>query len=196
MIELLIFAFFLSVICFASYAWGNVRLFQHRLQRPVQMKFINGMGVLFFGAQLLSIFLGRPIALLAAFGFALYIVAFCLFWWAVPYARAAKLNVAFTPTQPTELLTRGPYRYIRHPFYASYFCYWIAGVVISRQPWLLLSVVCMGSFYIFAILREEQEFKQVPLADLYIAYALVTGCLFPRLLRRNIWARRAKVGIH
>lgn len=176
-------ALVLSVVCFASYGWANLRLFDHRGGLPLQMKFINGMGVAFFLAQLLSIARAKPIAWFSALGFCLYAVAFWLFWWAVPFARSARLNVAFTITQPSTLLTEGPYRFIRHPFYASYFSYWSAGILVSRQVWLLLSLICMGAFYISAILREEREFRRGPLQLLYAAYAKDTGCLFPRVVR-------------
>ncbi|MGD0907800.1 MAG: isoprenylcysteine carboxylmethyltransferase family protein [Candidatus Acidiferrales bacterium] len=171
------------VACFASYTWATVWLFQYPKGQPMQMKLIGAMGVMFFIAQLFAIVRTTPSGCVADLGLFLYALAFFIFWWAVPYARRAMLNVAFTATQPARLLTDGPYRYIRHPFYASYFAFWIAGVLVSLRPWLLLSVVCMGSFYSLAIRQEETEFRQGPLRDAYKAYELATGKLLPRLIR-------------
>ena len=140
---------------------------------------------MFFIAQLFAIDRANAVGWVADLGLFLYALAFFTFWWAVPYARRAMLNIAFTPTQPARLLKEGPYRYVRHPFYASYFAFWIAGVFVSRQPWLLLSVVCMGGFYVYAIRQEEHEFTQGSLREPYGAYAIVTGRIFPRLIRRR-----------
>lgn len=82
------------------------------------------------------------------------------------------------------LLTQGPYRYIRHPFYASYLAFWAGGVLVSSELFLLLSVVGMGLFYILAMRQEEQEFRQGSLRDAYKVYSQNTGKILPRLLRR------------
>jgi protein-S-isoprenylcysteine O-methyltransferase Ste14 len=139
-----------SLVCFASYTWAIVVLFHRPERLPVQMKFSSAAALIFFSAQLFGIVRAKPLEWVAFIGFLFYAVAMSLFWWAVPYARDAALNIAFTPTQPRKLLAEGPYKYVRHPFYSSYCAFWIAGVLASLQPWLLLSVICMGGFYIFA----------------------------------------------
>ena len=77
------------------------------------------------------------------------------------------------------LLVDGPYAYVRHPFYASYLLYWVAGAFISN--WLWASVFVMGCLYFTAIRQEENRFGFSPLAASYEAYRRQTGALIPVL---------------
>jgi protein-S-isoprenylcysteine O-methyltransferase Ste14 len=175
-----------SIACFASYTWAILRLFARPNGRPIQMTFVTILGFIFFLGQLFTILRGKPIVWVATLGLFFYAIAFALFWWAVPVAREARLNVAFTTTRPRMLLTQGPYRYIRHPFYASYLAFWTGGVLVSSELFLLLSVLGMGLFYILAMRQEEQEFRQGSLSNAYKVYSQSTGRILPRLLRRPI----------
>lgn len=174
----------LSSACFASFSWAVARLFAApQGSQPAAMKWLGALGVAFFVLQLLSIAYlpsGSHRAVSIA-GLCLFVVALSVFWWAVPYARSAKLRIAFADGQPDQLLTGGPYRYVRHPFYASYLMFWLAGVHVSQQWFLVSSVVVMGLFYVKAIRKEEGEFLSGDLAEPYRAYAANTGALLPRL---------------
>ena len=174
-----------SIVCFASYTWAIVALFNKPDGQPMKMKLVSGMGFIFFLAQLVAIVRGKPLVWLAILGICFYGIAFVLFWWAVTAVRGAGLNVAFTTTQPSKLLIYGPYRYIRHPFYASYLAFWIAGVMVSSEPLLLPCVVCMGLLYTLAMKQEEREFRQGPLREAYHDYALVTGKVLPRVIYKS-----------
>jgi protein-S-isoprenylcysteine O-methyltransferase Ste14 len=169
----------LSVTCFGSFSWAIVRLFAASTRASSRMKLVGVTGLLFSVAQIAMIALARPQCWARGSALVLYVVALGLFWWAVPHAVTAQLNIAFTNATPVILLVDGPYAYIRHPFYASYLLYWVAGAFISN--WLWVSVFVMGCFYFTAIRQEENGFRSSPLAGSYEAYRRETGALFPVL---------------
>lgn len=136
-------------------------------------------GIFFSIAQIALILRERPASWRMASALDLYVVALCFFWWSVPQAARARLHIAFTNVTPGTLLVDGPYAYVRHPLYASYLLYWIAGAFISG--WLWASVFVMGCFYFTAMRQEEESFRISPLAASYEAYKRKTGALFPVL---------------
>lgn len=169
----------LSVTCFVSFSWAIAKLFVPPPHMCSQMKVLGFAGVFFSVAQLAMVARARPVPWRMASAPVLYVVALGLFWWAVAHAARAQLNLAFTNATPVTLLVDGPYAYIRHPFYASYLLYWVAGAFVSN--WLWASVCVMGCFYFAAIHQEEDGFRVSHLAASYEAYRRRTGAVFPRL---------------
>jgi protein-S-isoprenylcysteine O-methyltransferase Ste14 len=114
-------------------------------------------------------------------GVAGFTVANCLFWWALAAHGKAHPAFAFIRVPAASLTTAGPYRLVRHPIYTAYLLAWCAGAVISAQPWLLLTVGCMGLFYGSAALQEEKTFLASALAPSYQEYRRRTGMFFPKV---------------
>jgi len=170
------------VVCFASFAWSIRRLFLQPLGMLLRMKILSVLGFVFFLVQVWAIVQAQPNASASSMaGLLLYLLTLFLFWSAVPYARRASLSIAFTPSEPVTLMIEGPYRYVRHPFYLSYITFWTAGLIVSRNMWLLIPLAVMGIFYWSAIRQEEQELSRGSLQNEYRQYKLTTGGLFPRL---------------
>jgi len=169
----------LSVTCFVSFSWAIVRLFYGSAGVGSRMTLLGAMGILCSITQITLIVLTRTGCWRMASALVLYVVALGLFWWAVPQAARVRLNIAFTKATPVALLVEGPYAYVRHPFYASYLLYWVAGAFISG--WLWTSVLVMGWFYFTAMRQEEESFGLSPLAARYEAYRRKTGALLPVL---------------
>jgi protein-S-isoprenylcysteine O-methyltransferase Ste14 len=115
-------------------------------------------------------------------GIALYVLAQGLFWWARSAHGGERPAFAFIATKPAFLTQTGPYRFIRHPFYTAYLLVWLAGAVVSAQPWLLLTTVGMTAFHYVAARQEEQSFAQTDLAGAYRNYKQRTGMFFPNPL--------------
>jgi protein-S-isoprenylcysteine O-methyltransferase Ste14 len=179
----------LAASCFAGFTWAILHLFRREASMPTTMRWLGLFGSLFTIVQFLAIVLSNPPLFLAVLGALLYISTLALFWWAVPFARKASLRLAFTQTQSTELLRDGPYRWVRHPFYASYMLFWISGTVATGQPWLLVSLFVMSGFYVTAIIREESELlARADLAE-YPEYRSATGCLTPKIPISRLWKR-------
>jgi protein-S-isoprenylcysteine O-methyltransferase Ste14 len=135
--------------------------------------------------HLMLILKGRVISptVQAVVAMALYLGALGLFWWALSANRAKPLSAVFSPDLPIHLTQAGPYRFIRHPFYASYLLTWVAGVIASGYPWLLLTVVVMGIIYLRAAQTEERKFSASPLARQYEFYRSRTGLFTPNPLK-------------
>jgi len=122
-----------------------------------------------------------PAQVLVAGG--LYLLALGLFWWAIRTNWARHLSAAFSPDAPEHVVTTGPYRFVRHPFYSSYLLTWAAGVFAAGSLWLLPTVFVMFFLYQKAARAEELKFSRSPLASLYRRYRETTGCFFPNAFK-------------
>jgi protein-S-isoprenylcysteine O-methyltransferase Ste14 len=78
--------------------------------------------------------------------------------WGMPMSRKE---------QP-ELVTSGPYAFIRHPIYTG----------------LILALIPVGAYFIYSARREETVMLQL-FPEQYAAYMARTGMLAPRLFRRR-----------
>lgn len=80
-----------------------------------------------------------------------------------------------------ELVTDGPYRFVRHPIYSGMFGMLAAtGLSMSSWPALLAGVVVFWAGTVLRVKQEEILLKQV-FGDKFEQYAARTGSLFPRL---------------
>lgn len=173
--------------CFASYAWGLTRFFwiphgpQGRDSRIIER------------ATAASIVL-HSAALIWSFDFAawrygvallLYAVSLATFWWCVRINRAQPLSLAFSNDRPGHIVTRGPYAWVRHPFYLSYLLCWIGGVLATGLWALLATVAFMGWIYWRAAVKEEAKFAASPLGEEYRRYAARAGRFVPTPWRRQ-----------
>lgn len=100
--------------------------------------------------------------------------------WARRTVRPRQLSAAFSPDLPTELIARGPYRFVRNPFYLAYLLGHAVPLVATRSPWAALGWVVMLLIYRHAALLEERKFLGSALADEYRRYAGQTGRFLPR----------------
>ncbi len=168
--------------CFASFVWAMKHHFRTVGRFPSGARAIQLVGGLFMLAHFVALLQpGSSQGAAAVIALLLYGASFVLFWDCVRINRGKPLSVAFSSDKPEHLMTRGPYRYVRHPFYASYSLAWIAGIVASAQPWLLLSLLVMGAFYYRAARQEERKFASGELAAAYEDYRRRAGMFTPRL---------------
>lgn len=124
----------------------------------------------------------------AATALVLMAAALARFLWAIAATRRARLALAFSADEPTALLRHGPYRWVRHPFYASYVLYWLACTIAAPTPPVLAGATAMILLCIAAVRREEARFLASPLAEEYRAYRRQAGALLPR--PAALWGRR------
>ncbi len=79
-----------------------------------------------------------------------------------------------------ELVTSGPYAYIRHPIYSGILLLTVGSAIAAGPMWLALFVVCLV-YFVYAARTEERDMtKQFP--DAYPAYQRRTKMLIPFLL--------------
>jgi protein-S-isoprenylcysteine O-methyltransferase Ste14 len=113
-------------------------------------------------------------------GLAVELGSLVLFWAAIRASRNARLRLAFDEENPDTLVTEGPYRYLRHPFYTSYLIFWAGWAIAVWSPWSLLPLLAIVVIYVTAARGEERKFEKTALARDYQAYKQRTGFLWPR----------------
>ena len=93
--------------------------------------------------------------------------------WGMPMSRKE---------QP-ELVTSGPYAYIRHPIYTGLILAMLGSAIGVNIFWALM-LVPVGAYFIYSARREEALMLQL-FPEQYAAYMARTGMLAPRLFRRR-----------
>lgn len=81
------------------------------------------------------------------------------------------------------LVTHGPYRYVRHPMYTSFFCTAL-GFSLLTANWLV-AIALVGSVTLMYTARvdDEEGMMLEAFGDAYRAYMARTGRLLPRFER-------------
>ncbi|MET3924885.1 isoprenylcysteine carboxylmethyltransferase family protein [Devosia sp. 2618] len=113
-------------------------------------------------------------------GIAIMLASLTLFWSAVRASAEARLRFAFDEALPQSLVTIGPYRRIRHPFYASYLVFWLGWALSTWSLWSLLPVILMAVLYTIAARYEEGLLGRSGMAEAYTAYRQQAGLFWPK----------------
>lgn len=79
-----------------------------------------------------------------------------------------------------ELVTGGPYRYVRHPFYVAFVLAVLANSLVAAN-WFILATGGAAWLVIVYRTRKEEENLVARFGDRYRDYMDSTGRLFPRL---------------
>jgi protein-S-isoprenylcysteine O-methyltransferase Ste14 len=114
-------------------------------------------------------------------GVAIELVSLLLFRAAIQASRGHGLRLVFDEEHPDSLVTEGPYRYVRHPFYVSYVVFWTGWALATWSGWALLPLAAIIAIYVFAARGEEAKFSRSRMAEAYAAYQRRTGMLFPKI---------------
>ncbi len=107
---------------------------------------------------------------LAGFGFAFWARAYLGRNWGMPMSLR----------QGHELVTSGPYAYVRHPIYTGIMLAMIGSALAVGLLWLLLFVLYFVYFIVSARTEEKMMLAQFP--DAYPAYRRRTKMLIPFVL--------------
>ncbi|MEO8064795.1 MAG: isoprenylcysteine carboxylmethyltransferase family protein [Pseudomonadota bacterium] len=106
-----------------------------------------------------------------------------LYEWARHAIWKRGFRAAWSGFVPDELCERGPYRYLRHPVYASYLLAFLAAAVALPHPVTAAIFVVNVLLLIHAVRDEERVIAGSPLAAGYAAYRARIGMFFPRFSR-------------
>jgi protein-S-isoprenylcysteine O-methyltransferase Ste14 len=162
------------------------------------MKLIRALGVvsaiLHLGAIAVT---PNTSAMQFAAGFALYVFGLGLFLWTIRTHGQIPVSAAFSPDCPSRLVSRGPYRFVRHPFYLAYMLTWTAGYISTGRLFLLPTIAAMAVVYARAARVEEEKFAHSSLAAAYASYRASTGTFFPNpfKLMRNAREEENAAGV-
>lgn len=178
-----------AITCMALFLW-NAALFAKAIQQTFtrpnglpRMMFILSMagvlGVLVDVASMLTATHSTWWQQLS--GLCLLTASQLLFRAALRATRQKPLSLAFSTDLPVFVNQSGPFRRIRHPFYAAYSLTWLAAWIITGHLAAAAILALMSTFYLAAALQEEHKFLRGPLAADYLAYRQHTGMFLPSI---------------
>ena len=169
-------------VTYLSYYWSVIGLFRKDPSR--ETKYYRALLIVSSLTWIATVYEIATTAAAAVNLIALFVLLalFCsLFWWAAKYAKAHKLSVAFSKDIPMSLITEGPYKYIRNPFYASYLGTYFSIAILLLAPVTFGFAVTMAVLYYKAAKYEERKFRGSVLAQQFDEYCQVTGMFLPKL---------------
>ncbi len=170
--------------CFLAFSWGMFRHFRNVGPMPVGMRLIGAVSFIAMAVFTWSV-LAMPLSRVWPAVPVLSSVALALFGWAVATTRNAQFAVAFTQAQPKILVTGGPFRYMRHPFYTSYLIFWVATCVATINGMGCIAPLILLVCYIIAARKEESLISHGRFGAEYASYTRRTGIVLPRLITRR-----------
>lgn len=164
---------------------GNTRY------RIFQVQFLSTWGY-FFTLLYREGVPGEPIV--AGVASMMILACMSLFFHCSSLIRKNKLSIVFSEDSPQFHISKGPYSYVRHPFYTSYIFTYVA-VAMVMQSWVLTAMAsAMFVTYYLAARYEESKFLNSNLKESYRAYMDKTGMFFPKLaFNRNASEPYSKV---
>lgn len=112
-------------------------------------------------------------------GFVVFLFGLMLAVWARIYL-GKNWGMPMTQKQDPELVTVGPYHYIRHPIYSGILLMTLGSAIDINIYWLLVFIVAASYFIYSAMVEERFVAKQFP--KVYSAYKAKTKMLVPWLL--------------
>jgi protein-S-isoprenylcysteine O-methyltransferase Ste14 len=90
--------------------------------------------------------------------------------WGMPMTRKAE----------PELVTSGPYRFVRHPIYSGILL-GLLGTALATSLWWLIAVVVIGGYFIHSA-RVEEGIMTSAFPDAYPSYRMHTKMIIPFVL--------------
>lgn len=89
---------------------------------------------------------------------------------------------AFAAVFGQKLVTRGPYRHIRHPLYAveSFF---LVSIAFATANWIILGYACSGILTIrLVVIPQEEKYLLERFGKTYRVYSKRTGVFLPKVI--------------
>jgi protein-S-isoprenylcysteine O-methyltransferase Ste14 len=116
---------------------------------------------------------------LAVIGLVLWVLGLGLAVWARLYI-GRNWGMPMTRREQPDLVTTGPYRFIRHPIYSGIILAFIGTALAISLAGLIVAAV-LGAFFVFSASREEHFLAQ-EFPDTYPDYKARTKMLIPFVL--------------
>lgn len=168
------------IVLHASFAWARVAVFRIDGPTPAGVRLIElGATASALAGLWLIATRGSDHLALDVVAATLAAASAALFAWALSGVRHGELTAAFSPDEPRQLLTRGAFRWARHPFYLAYLLAHAVPWPASRSAWALPGLLLMGLIYTRAAGLEERKFLASPLAGAWQQYRRRTPAWLP-----------------
>ena len=107
-----------------------------------------------------------------------YFLSLSMFWWAVVTARS--LDFAFSESVG-DIVTTGPFKIVRHPFYTSYILVWFSSTLLFNSPYLWITLIFLVAFYYLSARKEEKVILKSAYSEEYEKYIQQVGMFLPRI---------------
>lgn len=175
-----------GLVGLAYFLWISVATRQHfRSDRyPIGMYVISALSLM--GLMPFLYFAFRGELAFSVPSLVLILLALALFVWAIRHSRNRQLTLAMDGQMQSESIIRtGPWRYMRHPFYASYMVFWLACALATQHVISVIAFLTLSGIYTVAARREERALSSGPLRKEYIEYRDTVGFFYPRLPLRG-----------
>jgi protein-S-isoprenylcysteine O-methyltransferase Ste14 len=118
----------------------------------------------------------RPSDIVGSLGVLCGVVGIALAIWARVYL-ASNWGMPMSVKENPELVTTGPYEYIRHPIYTGILLAML-GSALATGPFWAVVMLCAGIYFIYSSMQEEKlMLKEFP--DKYPGYKARTKMLIP-----------------
>ena len=132
---------------------------------------------------LVRVFRGGSLAIhspvLGAIGAVLFVSGLALAVWARVHL-GRNWGMPMTQRAEPELVTSGPYRFVRHPIYSGLILGILGTALATNLLGLIIAVVLTGYFYYSASVEEKNLIATFPTA--YPAYRMATKMIIPFVL--------------
>jgi protein-S-isoprenylcysteine O-methyltransferase Ste14 len=160
---------------------GLTSYFERRNDRPLTARLVHDSASLLAMAHLGSVlFLAPASDLFAGVGIVMYTACVAVMLATIEAADRTRLQRAFVDHPlPDRLITTGPYRWVRHPFYVAYIIGALAPAVGVQHPFIIVVSAIMIALVVVAARREERVWLASPKADAYRDYQKRTGMFIP-----------------
>ena len=162
---------------------GLTTYFERRDDKPRWVGAMHDTGALLTATHVALVFLFAPRSEASAIaGIVMYVLAISVMLATIEAAdrNRTRLQRSFVDHPlPDRLITHGPYRFVRHPFYLSYIIGAIAPAVAVPQPLVIAVTVLMIVLVVAAAFREERVWLSSPRAEAYQDYRRRTGMFLP-----------------
>jgi protein-S-isoprenylcysteine O-methyltransferase Ste14 len=172
-------------LCFYYFLLAGARTFEIRPEDDLSAGI--GQFSFFVTGMLGTIALGyksQVSPLNAVAGAALMLCALALYEWARHTIVGRRFHIAWRGAVPDAVCEAGPYRYVRHPVYASYLLAFAALIAALPSAWSVAIFAVNAALFTHAALDDERSLARSELAEDYARYKRVTGMFLPRVLRK------------
>jgi protein-S-isoprenylcysteine O-methyltransferase Ste14 len=166
---------------------GLTSYFERRPDRPLWVRGIHDFGTMLSLVHVVGAFVLTPRSDgFAIVGTMMYTGAVLVFLSAIEAANRTRLQRAFIDHPlPDRLITDGPYRLVRHPFYLGYIVGALAPPIAIDHIAMVLIGAAMIAITLAAAFREERVWLRSPRADAYRDYQRRTGMFLPLKIGAN-----------
>lgn len=172
----------LAIVVIGSHAFVGKGHFKSK-SMPAGANLVSVAVLATLAVLLLLLWTSEAPVLAQLVGLVLEALSLWLFFRTIAASRDGALHFAFDTENPVSLVTAGPYRVVRHPFYTSYLIFWTGLALGTWSPWAIPVLVLMAALYTVAARGEEAKFARTDMSADYAAYRERTGMFWPRLVR-------------